>query len=404
MIAVVGGIYDEKCLHPHFDSKFGSGLRACFTINNLNKDSLIEFHTFCSEPNSAYLDQFEKIYGVKSHKYPSENTIGFYYDHPLKTPVIVPRPDLINRPEDLVMESENILCYGFLEGNAIVKGKKVVYDPQSPVNPIPFKKTHSSADELAIVINIKEAELIAKSKDINKIKSYFFETDGASILIVKMGPKGAMFFTASGASDVIPVYKTDSVWPIGSGDVFAAVFAYYWMEVGTLPIEAAKKASSLTALYCNSRNYSFKFNESNFDITPLKIKDFPEGLVYLAGPFFSYPEKWLVNEIYSSLIGMGMNVFSPWHDVGEGTPDSSVAQEDIIGLEKSKIVFAIVDGLDSGTLFEIGFAIKMKIPVIAYVENESPEDLTMLIGTGCVIERDMTTALYKCLWMLAENE
>ena len=45
-----------------------------------------------------------------------------------------------------------------------------------------------------------------------------------------------------------------------------------------------------------------------------------------------------------------------------------------------------------------------KIPVIAYVQNESEESIKMLQGTGCIIERDLTTALYKSFWLLAENE
>jgi nucleoside 2-deoxyribosyltransferase len=55
-------------------------------------------------------------------------------------------------------------------------------------------------------------------------------------------------------------------------------------------------------------------------------------------------------------------------------------------------------------LFEIGYAIAKKIPVIVYVESESAESIKMLEGTNCLIERDLTTAIYKCLWLLAENE
>ncbi len=99
-----------------------------------------------------------------------------------------------------------------------------------------------------------------------------------------------------------------------------------------------------------------------------------------------------------------MRVFSPLHEVGLGEPGSDVAKQDLDGLDRCTIVFAILDGLDSGTLVEIGYALKMGIPVIAYVENETNENLTMLVGTGCTIEKDLTTALYKCLWLLAEKE
>lgn len=404
MIAIVGGTYNEICFHPEFNERYGSGLRACYAIRHLDKVQKIEFHTYCNKANETHLNNFGEIFDVITKVYPSENSIGFYYDHPLRTPEINPRPDLIVPPKDeLELESTNILYYGFLEGNAKVKGNKVVYDPQSPVKPVSFKGTGSTANELAVVVNFNEAFLITKSRNLEEIKKYFFEVDGASVLVVKMGPKGAKVFTATGESRVIPVYKTSSVWPIGSGDVFASIFAYHWMG-GKDAFEAAEKASFSTAIYCNTKSYKFEANKDSNDIVPLKINEYPKGKVYLAGPFFNYAEKWVVNEIYRELKGLGLNVFSPLHDVGVGAPNSNVAHDDLVGLDECKIVFAIVDGLDSGTLFEIGYAKKMGIPVIAYNEHQQDKDLTMLIGSGMEIESDLTTALYKCLWMLAEKE
>jgi nucleoside 2-deoxyribosyltransferase len=89
--------------------------------------------------------------------------------------------------------------------------------------------------------------------------------------------------------------------------------------------------------------------------------------------------------------------------VGHGVANE-VVPKDISALEKSSIVFAILDGLDSGTLFEIGYAVKKGLPVIGYVENESSESVKMLEGTNCLLERDLTTAIYKCFWKLAEYE
>ncbi len=98
-----------------------------------------------------------------------------------------------------------------------------------------------------------------------------------------------------------------------------------------------------------------------------------------------------------------MKVFSPWHDVGHGIA-SEVVSKDLQALEQSAIVFAILDGLDSGTLFEIGYAVKKGIPIIGYVESESSESIKMLEGTNCLLERDLTTSLYKCFWKLAKHE
>jgi len=404
MISIVGGYYHEKCLHPHFSENFGSGLRACHAIRSLDKEVEIRFHAFVPDENKSNLQVSATTLNMSVECYSSEQMILFYYDHPLRTPVIYPRPDLIKQAAPIVLEAEHILYYGMLEGSAIVSGNRVVYDPQSPVKPVSFKSTGSKAKELAVVVNFREASLISKSDQESEIQRFFFEEEEADILVLKMGPKGAKVFLKGGESFVIPVYKTASVWPIGSGDVFASIFAYSWLEMGASAEDAAEKASFLTALYCNSKNFGFKPTVKYEYIKPLIINDYPTGMVYLAGPFFSYSQKWLINEAYFSLQGLGLSVFSPWHHVGEGTVEDGVAKEDLDGLEKCKIVFAVVDGLDSGTLFEIGYARKMGIPVVVYVENETAASLTMLSGSMCVIERDFTTALYKCLWILAENE
>ena len=403
MITITGGTYREQCLHPDFDMQFGSGLRACRAIRALDGSAEIEFHTFCSAPNELFLSMFEDTYKIKTHKYLATDSIGFYYDYPLRTPIIYPRPDLITKEKEIQFEADHILSFGMLEGNARVKGKKVVYDPQSPVSPKSFKETNSEAEELAVVINLKEAQKIAKKETVEEIRHYFFEVENVSVLVIKMGPKGAMVYTAN-EQTVIPVYRTGSVWPIGSGDVFAAIFAYHWMEGNRSPVEAAKKASFSTAIYCNSRSFRFEYAGYQEDIKPIEIPEFPTGQIYLAGPFFTFAQRWLINEVLNNLGHLGMKVFSPLHEVGLGEPGSDVAKKDLAGLDNCKIVFAVLDGLDSGTLVEIGHALKMGIPVIAYVENESKEDLTMLIGTNCIIEKDLTTALYKCLWLLAEKE
>jgi nucleoside 2-deoxyribosyltransferase len=166
------------------------------------------------------------------------------------------------------------------------------------------------------------------------------------------------------------------------------------------PITSAKKASWNTACYCNSKSYEFKPFE-NGDFTPLIMDKIPSGQIYLAGPFFTFTQRWLVNQIYEVLKGMNLTVFSPWHDVGHGEASFVVAL-DLEGLDRSNLVFAILDGLDSGTLFETGYAIAKNIGVIGYVENESIEDVKMLVGSECYLESDLTTAIYKALWKLAK--
>jgi nucleoside 2-deoxyribosyltransferase len=254
---------------------------------------------------------------------------------------------------------------------------------------------------LAIVVNYGEARKLAGVDNLHEIKQFFFTQEDANVLVLKMGAKGALVFDReSNTESIVPVYKTPYVWPIGSGDVFASTFAYHWFS-GLDPKAAAEKASFLTAKYCSQKGFDFSGNTDN--IEALTIQTFPKGKVYLAGPFFTYAERWLIDQVRSCLQGIGISVFSPWHDIGHGIA-SEVVSKDLEGLEQSSLVFAVLDGLDSGTLFEVGYAVKKEIPVIAYVQNETEESVKMLEGTGCVLENDLTTAIYKAYWLLAENE
>lgn len=84
------------------------------------------------------------------------------------------------------------------------------------------------------------------------------------------------------------------------------------------------------------------------------------------------------------------------HAVGPG-PAHIVAPEDIAGLEASDVVFAILSGMDPGTIFEVGYAIKKDIPVVGLAQNVRPEDLKMMAGTGCEIQDDFASAIYRAI-------
>lgn len=402
-MTIVGGTYDEVCFEPRWEEKFGSGLRACRAINSLDANEEIQFYTFGDDNTSLFLSQVSAVFPkITTNLTKISRAISFYYDHPMIVPRIYPRLDTINKKENNIsITSTDVLYFGFIEGAAKVIADRVVYDPQSPTNPIAFSQTGSVAKELAIVVNYNEASQMAKTTDLGDIKKFFLESENADVLVLKMGAKGALVLDRkAGTEKIIPVYKTENVWPIGSGDVYASTFAYFLFK-GLSPIESAEKASIHTAQYCTTRRFDFTIDTSSYQ--PLIIKNFPKGILYLAGPFFTFTERWLIDQIRSILLSMKVQVFSPWHDIGHGIA-SEVVPKDIDALEKAKGVFAVIDGLDSGTLFEVGYAVKKNLPVIAYVENESKESIKMLEGTGCILEKDLTTAIYKSFWLLAENE
>ena len=269
------------------------------------------------------------------------------------------------------------------------------------------KKYHELVEEGIInpdtkIKSPKKAFRILVEYDIEDIKDFFFNEEKCYALIIKMGAKGAFLYESKEKEPTrIPVYETNNVWPIGSGDVFSAYFALSWFNNEDLS-SSAIAASKSTAIYCNSKDLLITEKINTFSFEELFIDKIPTGQIYLAGPFFTFTQRWLVNEIWKILKDFGLKVFSPFHDVGHGHA-KDVVDKDLVGLDNSEVVFAIVDGLDSGTLFEVGYAICQKKKVIVFVQNEDEESLKMLEGTDCIIEKDLTTAIYKLYWTLAKQ-
>ncbi|MPZ35457.1 MAG: hypothetical protein GEV13_31575 [Rhodospirillales bacterium] len=121
------------------------------------------------------------------------------------------------------------------------------------------------------------------------------------------------------------------------------------------------------------------------------------GRVYLAGPFFNLQQRRLIEEVLAILESAKLKVISPLHDIGHGSA-KVVARADLAALRSCDRVFAILEGCDPGTLFEVGYARAKGIPVFAYTETVTNENLTMFIGSGCHVFSDLVTTIYRTKW------
>jgi len=92
------------------------------------------------------------------------------------------------------------------------------------------------------VLNSAEARKLGQADDVVEAARMIAETNDLEAVVVKCGPWGAVVYE-NGRNERIPAYATHSIWPIGSGDVFAAVFAARWGVQGLPAIEAAEQAS-----------------------------------------------------------------------------------------------------------------------------------------------------------------
>ena len=398
-IHVVGGVYREYCVHPRWYDIYGSAGRAALAIATTGNPVVL--HSYMDDAplgviseKGAWLDGF----GVAQTR--ASSFVSFKYLHDMAAPEISGVP--ATPPDPIHVTEERVLRFGMLEGDAVINATWAVYDPQNAQKAIPFGANGSTATHLALVLNYWGAIQLSGMTEASaeSIAPVLAAEEKAEVVIIKMGPRGAFVWTAAGAAQV-PAYRTNRVWKIGSGDCFAAHFANAWMHLGLAPADAADIASRATAYYCDTQGFPTKENLSTCNFSPVELSaDYLAGTqrqVYLAGPFFDLAQIWMVEQAQANLKDLGLNVFSPYHDVGLGSADYVVAK-DLEGILKSDIVFAITDGLDAGTIYEIGYARALGKPVVVYSEHQQPEHLKMMEGSDCIICTDYTTALYSTLW------
>lgn len=402
MLEIVGGTYFESCIIPKWYEIYGSGIRAAASLSLCCKEK-IRLTSYVSKDEQPSVQAIASSFGFNLVCGTTETTVAFTYFHGFSIPIIKPHPIAIPKNKQLLVEGPVILRFGFIEGNALVRGEKIVYDPQSPLSPRSFAENGSDAKELAIIANRREAKLLTGCKGSDEeLAVSLRKMEKADIAVVKLGPQGCILVDKNGLVKV-PAYETNFVWPIGSGDVFAAFFCHGWTELGLTPAEACLIASKATAYYCNNQVLPIP---KGFDkagefraVTPRNGLQQKKGKVYLAGPFFNIGQRWLIEEARAAFLGSGIDVFSPLHEIGQGSANE-IYTPDIAGLEKCDVVFACLNGLDSGTIFEIGYAKAQGKPVIVYVSSEPKEQLKMIEGSGCIMTEDFCTAIYKTIWTM----
>ena len=297
----------------------------------------------------------------------------------------------------LEVTADSVLRYGMLEAEAVVHGGTVVYDPQSPFRPQRFTDNGSTAERLAIVANRQEAAQMAGTSNLNEAGMRLREQ--ADVVVIKDGSDGAMVFE-NASSCQVPVFRTRPTFSIGSGDIFSAVFAFEWMVNSVRPDEAAHLASLATAWYCQFQTVPLPHPLGDgFHLGP-RVPDHigRKRLVYLASPFFNLMQIWCMNEVRDCLRKFRLKVFSPRHDVGTKGGANIIATADLQGLRDCDLMFAILDGHDPGTIFEIGYARALGKPVIILLGNPDSTHLTMFEGTGCQIFGDLASAVYAAAW------
>ncbi|MDV8008960.1 PfkB family carbohydrate kinase [Rhodococcus sp. IEGM 1318] len=389
---IVGGTYREQCAFPSHHEFAGSGMRAAAALAESGADVLLTSAIQESEQTEA--EVVAATFGVTAEWGMRTRSVSFSYFTPLNAPVIGGIGSRLQ--QDIEVSDDVVLAFGLIEsGQVKVTGRRVVVDPQRPRNLTEEDLPVVSADQQAWALNEREVRQLAGVEDVRVAAKLLIEGRGLSVVVTKCGPRGALVTTADYQEEV-GACVTESVFPIGSGDVFASAFAWAWGEADADPVEAAVIASNAAAHWCETTNYPIPTHVLNGSTRREVLPPNGSGVVYLAGPFFNLQQRWMIDVVKDAL---SPGVWSPSHEVGPGGLE--VAQKDLEGLEHCDSILALLDDSDPGTVFEAGYATKMGIPVVIYAERLNTEGAKMLIGSGAQYFTDLSTAVYKAQWEAA---
>lgn len=405
-ISVVGGVYKEICGWPAHSAVLGSAGRAALCLSQLDENIGVKLFSKISESDEIGL---RKGFAFNSNcslelEY-TDSTVSFDYFHPLSEPKI--NNNQSNKSLEKFTPSVGIeahcVLFGMIETTPMVNCKTLIYDPQNTYSPVLLSDAGCTAQTVIYIVNENELNILTKEcpqefVSVEDKAKWLKTTENASVVVVKCGRSGAFVLDGNSSGWVHP-FKTDTVFPIGSGDSFVAGFAYYWLVKNDTAIVAAQKASVVTAYYVSHKTLCNHKDLDDYGQQLVELREAAsEKTVYLAGPFFTLAELWMVNEAKYFIESFGMKVFSPYHDVGIGSAEQ-VVQKDIDAIHDCDVMYAIFDGNDPGTLFEIGYARSLNKPVVVLSQNPKSEDLKMYEGSGCCIVDDFASSIYLLSWI-----
>lgn len=400
-IDIVGGVYREACMRPGWKEVFGSAGRAAVAMATMG--SKCRLHTYLDAHTADPMAAHSALADIELQGTTITESGIFDYTHCLATPRVC---DPVGAVNPITVRGQQVVRFGMLENEAIVHADEAVYDPQNAYKPAFFHGNGSTAKRLALVLNRHEATLMTglRGASVEEMAEALIVGGQAQVVVIKQGPLGA-HVREGNHSENVPAYKSGNVWKLGSGDNFVGHFAHQWMTQGRSAPQSALLASQATAYYCGTRGFASAATLAKFQlpaITPsARFIAGRRPKVYLAGPFFGLAQVWMVEEARQALRGMGLQVFSPYHDVGHASA-ADVASKDLAAIRDADVLFAISDGLDPGTMYEIGYANSLGKPVVMYCENESERNLKMMNGAGCQIFDDFVSAIYNTAWTACE--
>lgn len=375
---VAGGSYVERCIAPPSEVLLGSGGRAALALQSCIET---KFHTFFPDPEEIRLN-FGK--DVVAHR--SDDALLFRYLHPLSQPELigaVPR-----MPNRVAVAGAHVLRFGCVEGDFQVQADTAVYDPQGSGEL--FKANGSQAGSLAIILNEGELTRLVGHGPIEEAANRLLEIDSADVVVVKRGVSGSLLATRHKPPVAIPAFRTKVIGKIGSGDIFSAAFAYYWMAESWEPLEAATMASRQAARYVETRIVAL-------DCDPLPAQaiscDPSRISVLIVSDLRTMADRWIAEEAMSALERLGAAHADLW-EMSEG----EIAAE---RMRDFNALLALPSRMGGRAMGAIQAARQVDLPYVIYCDD--PLLRVEMDDDPFALHSDFAAAIYNVLWSADEN-
>lgn len=364
---VAGGTYAERCIAPASEQLMGSGGRALLALPPSIGAVLHTFHPDAEEILANF--------GGSAVVHPADGLVRFDYLHPLSRPRISPVPLPVGGSVDVAGSA--VLRFGCLEGNFRVDADVAVYDPQNGGRSDGFRANGSRAGRLAIVANAAEAAGMAGGGSPEEAGATLLMRERADVVVVKLGPAGALVL-GGGERVIVPAYRSESVFKIGSGDVFSAMFALHWAIGGIAPAEAADRASRQTAAYVGNQVLPCPPPDPHAD--PVTGTSAFEAVLTVDG--HDLAAAWLVAEARGALLATGARwVLDAIPPATRGVPT---------------VMLAIAREPEGAALAGAAAARDAGIPTVVFAQRDDVAAAAARLGL--TIGGDLTGAVYAAAW------
>jgi hypothetical protein len=381
---IVGGFYREICYIPPWNAVFGSGGRAAAAVSRLSPGSVL--HTYAEDFESEAVASLRDL-GLATRLERRPSAIVFAYFHSLSHPYIQPPPRDIERQAPIRVNGDAVLRFGFLEGDAVVEGNRVVYDPQTWRDPTPFRANGSVAKELAIVLNELELRSSTGITEVSSAASCLIDQQGAVAVVVKQGTRGALVIERGGRITQVPAYRSPRVFKIGTGDVFSAIFAHHWAEKAMSAGDAADAASRSVAAYCSAGKLPIH-DDALYSSVPIGFLS--PGRVVLEGAGDTIGQRYTLEEAQFVLRELGTEVSC---QDPEGAPCSTAST-----------ILVLAEGLKDEAFARVERAKAAGTPIVILREAGVRTTHNFLTeGAKVTVTDDFASAMYFAAWAAAEH-